>query len=169
MRIGITINFDKNFYSNGLQQNVVFLFNLLNEIENFNPFYLWEGQEINPKIIDKNKCIQYKYFLTDSSFKFDLIIMMGFTFGDKVITSDNVIQDLWGLSKSNWIIGPPSTFSQFASFWNNTPIKFILKKDDYQRLTLPNSYIIALNMFSSGSVLSGHQNGLDFIIKGKYG
>tara|TARA_A100001011_G_C14290951_1_gene836171 strand:- start:65 stop:1189 length:1125 start_codon:yes stop_codon:yes gene_type:complete len=86
MRIGITINFDKNFYSNGLQQNVVFLFNLLNEIENFNPFYLWEGQEINPKIIDKNKCIQYKYFLTDSSFKFDLIIMMGFTFGDKVIT-----------------------------------------------------------------------------------
>ena len=110
---------------------------------------------------DKRKCF---IATNEEKWKINLINY----FGDKIITSDNVIQDLWGLSKSNWIIGPPSTFSQFASFWNNTPIRFILKKDDYQKLTLPKSYIIALNIFSSGSKLSGHQNGLDFIIKGKY-
>ena len=84
--IGITINFDKNFYSNGLQQNVVFLFDLLNKIESFNVFYLWEGKEINQEIVDKNKCIKYKNFLINHSFDFDLIIMMGFTFDEKVIT-----------------------------------------------------------------------------------
>lgn len=84
--IGITINFDKKFHSNGLQQNIVFLVKLLNEIENFNAFYLWEGEKINEEIIDKNKCIQYKSFLLNDSFDFDLIIMMGFTFSDNVIT-----------------------------------------------------------------------------------
>ena len=31
--IGITINFDKNLYSNGLQQNVVILNDLLNQFD----------------------------------------------------------------------------------------------------------------------------------------
>ena len=83
--VGITINFDKNFLSNGLQQNVIFLNNLINNIENFRCFYLYEGSQINEKIIDKKICFPYENILTDNSIEFDLIIMMGFTFADNVV------------------------------------------------------------------------------------
>ena len=83
--IGITINFDINFFSNGLQQNVIFLNNLFNQIENIRCYYLWEGSNINEKIVDKKFCFPYKNILKNNSIEFDLIIMMGFTFGDDVI------------------------------------------------------------------------------------
>lgn len=83
--IGITINFDTNFFSNGLQQNIIFLNNLINQIDNFNCYYLWTGSSINEKIVDKKLCFPYKNILQNNSINFDLIIMMGFTFGDDVV------------------------------------------------------------------------------------
>ena len=53
LKVGITINFDKNFFSNGLQQNVVILQKLLNELDNVKAFYIWEGKSINETFIDK--------------------------------------------------------------------------------------------------------------------
>ncbi len=83
--IGLTINFDRNFLSNGLQQNVIFLNNLINKIENYRCFYIYEGSQINEKIVDEKFCCPYKNILKDNSIDFDLIIMMGFTFGDNII------------------------------------------------------------------------------------
>ncbi len=85
IKIGITINFDTKFFSNGLQQNIVFLNNLINQIANFHCFYLWEGIQIDENIVDKNFCIPYKNILQNNTIDFDLIIMMGFTFGDNVV------------------------------------------------------------------------------------
>ena len=88
MNVGITINFDKSFFANGLQQNVVFLNNLINQIDNFRCLYLWEGSSIDnidEKIVDHNLCFPYKNILKDDSIHFDLIIMMGFTFSDDVV------------------------------------------------------------------------------------
>lgn len=35
------------------------------------------------------------------------------------------ISDLWAMSQCNYIIGPPSTFSMWASFWKEAPLCFI--------------------------------------------
>ena len=85
LKVGITINFDKNFFANGLQQNVVILQKLLNELDNVKAFYIWEGKSINETFIDKDECIFYSDLLKDDSAKLDLIIMMGFTLNDKII------------------------------------------------------------------------------------
>ena len=82
-------------------------------------------------------------------------------FGERIIIGGDEITDLWGLANSTWIIGPPSTFSMFASFWKNTPLRIMLSPNDYNNLLMPKDHIIALNIFSSGNHLVD-QNGLDF-------
>jgi hypothetical protein len=44
-------------------------------------------------------------------------------------------KDLYGLSISNYIVGPPSTFSGWASFYGNTPLYFIENPDEYIKLS----------------------------------
>jgi hypothetical protein len=85
INIGITINFDKNFFSNGLQQNIIFLNNLFNQIDDTCCYLLWQGSKINEKIVDKKLCFPYKNILLNDSIDFDLIIMMGFTFADEIV------------------------------------------------------------------------------------
>ncbi len=85
INIGITINFNTSFFANGLQQNIIFLNKLLNQIDNIDCFYLWEGSKIDENFVDKNLCFSYENILQKDSINFDLIIMMGFTFGDDVI------------------------------------------------------------------------------------
>ena len=87
LKIGITINFDTNFYSNGLQQNVVFLKKLINSLENFRAYYIYEGKQLSSSIVDKSECFPYENILKNSAIEFDLIIMMGFTISEKIITS----------------------------------------------------------------------------------
>ena len=50
IRVGITINFSIKFHANGLQQNIVFLKNLLDKLEDIDPFYIYEGAIITLKI-----------------------------------------------------------------------------------------------------------------------
>ncbi|MCY1723260.1 hypothetical protein OU798_23120 [Prolixibacteraceae bacterium Z1-6] len=42
-----------------------------------------------------------------------------------IITNSTPTKDLYGLSISDYIIGPPSTFSGWASYYGNTPLNFI--------------------------------------------
>ena len=42
-----------------------------------------------------------------------------------VIRNSSTVKDLYGLSKCDYIIGPPSTFSGWASLYGNVPIHFI--------------------------------------------
>lgn len=46
------------------------------------------------------------------------------------ITNKNPAKDLYGLSCCNYIIGPPSTFSGWASYYGNTPLCFIENPDE---------------------------------------
>jgi len=85
LRVGVTINFGINFFSNGLQQNIVILKKLLGELDNIKPFYIWEGRTINENFVNKDECIAYSDLLKDDSSKLDLIIMMGFSLKDKFI------------------------------------------------------------------------------------
>jgi len=87
LNIGITINFEVSLYSNGLQQNIVILNNLINEIENFKSYYIYQGKKIETNLIDKKLCFPYEDILKNESIQFDLIIMMGITFSEKIISA----------------------------------------------------------------------------------
>ena len=39
------------------------------------------------------------------------------------------IEDLYSLAECDYILGPPSTFSQWASYYGNKPLKILLKRD----------------------------------------
>ena len=85
--IGITINFDINLYSNGLQQNIVFLNNLINDLKDFKSFYIYEGKKIDSGFIDNDYCFAFSDILKDDAIKFDLIIMMGLTMNENYISA----------------------------------------------------------------------------------
>ncbi|MAB37993.1 MAG: hypothetical protein CL528_10030 [Aequorivita sp.] len=69
------------------------------------------------------------------------------------INNASLIEDLYGLSKCDYIIGPPSTFSMWASFYGQKPLFFIkmpnmlLKIKDF-------SVIISQNKFENGNIFS---------------
>jgi len=45
-------------------------------------------------------------------------------------TGSDAITDLYSLSQCDYIIGPPSTFSQWASFMGKVPLKFMTHKEE---------------------------------------
>lgn len=44
-----------------------------------------------------------------------------------VKNTNTAIRDMWGISLCDYILGPLSTFSMWASFWHNVPLLFIEK------------------------------------------
>lgn len=54
------------------------------------------------------------------------------------------VEDLYALSKCDYIIGTVSTFSGWVSFLNSIPRYYFLKKDDYQTMCL-DDFIIPYN------------------------
>ncbi|WP_316824788.1 alpha-1,2-fucosyltransferase [Pedobacter miscanthi] len=68
------------------------------------------------------------------------------------ISEPNSIADLYALSCCNYIIGPPSTYSMWASYYGNVPLKFIKHNDESIRLE-DFSEIIAQDTFANGDLL----------------
>ena len=92
--------------------------------------YYFSKQQYHSKILELKASFPEKdvAFFISSNEKIDLSEFTEchcFTIPD-----GNPIKDLYGLSLSDYIIGPPSTFSGWASYYGNTPIYFIedLKK-----------------------------------------
>lgn len=83
--LGITINFDIKFHANGLQQNIIFLKKLFNKIDKINPVYIYTGELPKVDFINQEDCISYKNFCEENYQDFDLIILMGFWFDQKII------------------------------------------------------------------------------------
>lgn len=69
------------------------------------------------------------------------------------INNSNLIEDLYGLSKCDYILGPPSTYSMWASFYGQKPLLFlknpnlIVKKKDF-------SIVVSQNRFENGHIFS---------------
>ena len=62
------------------------------------------------------------------------------------------ITDLYGLASCDYIIGPPSTYSQWASFYGNVPLCILLQPQ--QKIIFNDfSQIVALDMFANGNQL----------------
>ena len=90
IKIGITINLDVSPFSNGLQQNIIFLHQLLDSIENVNSYLLSNGDIQKYKFIKESSFISLKEVLNGNNLEFDLIILMGITFNQ--INIDNLKQ-----------------------------------------------------------------------------
>ncbi len=69
-------------------------------------------------------------------------------------------EDLYALSKCDYIIGPPSTFSRWAAFYGDKPIRFIVSESD---MTKSFRKLSTLNLYSTGeSVESQKGNTTEF-------
>ncbi len=85
IKIGITVDFNIQFHANGLQQNIIFLNNLLGNIPNLLPIYIYTGKLPEVDFILQENCISYSEFVSHAHNEFDLIIFMGFWLDQKVI------------------------------------------------------------------------------------
>ncbi|MBQ8606675.1 MAG: hypothetical protein IJ417_00590 [Bacteroidaceae bacterium] len=58
----------------------------------------------------------------------------------------DLLVDLYGLSRCDYIIGPPSTFSQWASFYGGVPLRFLQASDESVSLS-DFKKVVALDKF----------------------
>lgn len=65
----------------------------------------------------------------------------------------SAITDLYALSKCDYIIGPPSSYSQWASYYGKVPVKYIMSENDTIKLS-GFSEVVAFNKFKNGSVMN---------------
>jgi hypothetical protein len=70
-----------------------------------------------------------------------------------IIPDSSGPKDLYALSKCSYIIGPPSSYSQWASYLGKKPIRLILKANENVLLS-EFSQIIALNKLENGDVIN---------------
>ena len=87
--------------------------------------YYYSEKQYHSKMLELKELFPNKNvaFFVSSNEKIDLPV-----FNDCncfTIPHSNPIKDLYGLSLSDYIIGPPSTFSGWASYYRSTPIYFI--------------------------------------------
>ncbi|SBW03597.1 conserved hypothetical protein [uncultured Dysgonomonas sp.] len=69
-----------------------------------------------------------------------------------IIPESSSEKDLYALSKSDYIIGPPSSFSQWASFYGEVPVCYMMCENQESKLS-DFSRIISFNTFENGNIL----------------
>lgn len=79
------------------------------------------------------------------------------------ISNSDSITDLYALSKCDYIIGPPSSFSQWASFIGHVPLACILNIDSVP-LIEEFSSIIYFNVFENGRTLEFQEDKQKYVI-----
>jgi len=68
------------------------------------------------------------------------------------ISNASSIEDLYALSLCNYIMGPPSTFSMWASYYGKVPLRFLKYKNERIKLS-EFSEIVAQDIFANGKTL----------------
>lgn len=86
-------------------------------------------------LLCSNECVEHLSFQGLNTFQLD---------------NPNLMEDLYALSKCNFIIGPPSTFSMWASFYGNVPLRILKYTDEVIRL-VEFSPIIYQNVFENNT------------------
>jgi len=69
------------------------------------------------------------------------------------IPQSTSIEDLYTLSLCDYIVGPPSTFSMWASFYGQTPLRIVSHKDESISLN-EFKIIAAVDTFQDGTIFS---------------
>lgn len=69
------------------------------------------------------------------------------------VQNTNLIKDLYALSNCDYIVGPPSTYSMWASFYGQKPLLFI-KEPNYKIKRKEFSIVVSQNKFENGRVFT---------------
>ena len=85
IKIGITIDFNISPFSNGLQQNIIFLQKLLENIIDLESYLLFKGEPQKYNFLENNYITPLDEILNENNNNFDLIILMGITLNEKII------------------------------------------------------------------------------------
>ena len=85
IKIGITIDFNISPFSNGLQQNIIFLLKLLEDLDNIQPYLLFTGDPNKYQWINKSSCRPLEEIFKSDANNYDLIILMGITMNENKI------------------------------------------------------------------------------------
>jgi hypothetical protein len=110
--------------------------------------YLHVMRDIEKQFNDKGQNIK---FLLCSNESLDIEHFKGL---DCFIISDSSgPKDLYALSKCSYITGPPSSYSQWASFFGEKPLRLIINANE-KILLSDFSQIIALNRLKNGDVIN---------------
>lgn len=91
LTIGLTINFKTKLFANGLQQNILFLKNLLDKIQDIKSFYIHSGRIPKKDYFPENQCLKYEDFIKKKHQDFDIVILIGFWLEQDVL---NKIKDV---------------------------------------------------------------------------
>tara|TARA_B000000532_G_C18859705_1_gene403519 strand:+ start:607 stop:1725 length:1119 start_codon:yes stop_codon:yes gene_type:complete len=84
-KIGITVDFNISPFSNGLQQNIIFLQKLLEDLDNIQTDLLFTGNPNKYQWINKSSCKPLEEILKSDAKNYDLIILMGITMNENKI------------------------------------------------------------------------------------
>ena len=80
------------------------------------------------------------------------------------IDNTNGITDLYALSRCDYIVGPPSSYSQWASFYGDVPL-FILLNDNCQEIRMDSfSRILSFNRFENGKKIMLDNEKCEYVI-----
>ena len=77
-KIAITIDLSRDYLANGVQQNLIFLADCINQIRGKECFFLYIGELDSKNLILNYSCISYEIYLKEKVNNFDLIIYGGF-------------------------------------------------------------------------------------------
>ena len=73
-KIAITIDLSRDYLSNGVQQNLIFLADCINQITDKECFFLYIGKLENKNYILNYSCISYDVYLKEKVNTFDVVI-----------------------------------------------------------------------------------------------
>ena len=83
-KIGITIDLTYGFLCNGMQQNIIFLCNCINQLEGKKCFLLYYGKFVPNNFIKKDYCISYMDYIQNEKIILDIVIYAGFNPGQEI-------------------------------------------------------------------------------------
>lgn len=109
--------------------------------------YYYVMKTLREKLKLKGKKVK---FLLCSNEKIEFANFQGLDYF--VIPESSGSKDLYALSKCSYIVGPPSSYSQWASFMGKVPVKYIMSINEKIMLS-DFSRIISFNKFEDGKVL----------------
>lgn len=78
------------------------------------------------------------------------------------ITNSSSEQDMYALSRCHYIIGPPSTYSQWAAFINDIPLRFLLSENDNIYIE-EFSKVISLFYFENNKSMILEEDGFKYV------
>tara|TARA_R100000808_G_C2148171_1_gene156286 strand:+ start:651 stop:1751 length:1101 start_codon:yes stop_codon:yes gene_type:complete len=77
MKVGLTLDLSKSFWANGLQQNIVFLYSLLNRLPDTECLYITHSSQ-SQILNKKHNAILLNDLLEDPEVKLDVLLICGF-------------------------------------------------------------------------------------------